>query len=481
MSPKNILIFSVILLFSNVYDIYAEDIKLGPLFYKTTISDDSFEYGFLGPFYIQTQTPDRSEVGFRPLFYKVNDSKNDISEFDFLYPISSYKRRGNSSLTQIFLHLIRFESEKLQSGFTNKELDIFPFIFYRNYENKDQDHFALFPFYGDLKNKFSKEKIKFFLFPFYLHSQNNGEITNSIIWPFLSFYSGEHKGFRIWPLWGKRTREKDNLDQRFALWPFYVKSEKVFYGEKVYSRSFLPFYSESKFLDVEHRSYFWPFINNVVNEKTGLKRWDAPWPFINFTDGPEKQRRIFPFYSLNTENENDRDGFILWPLYKYSVKDLEDHTLDKKTFLLFLYKDTKKIPLVDNGQSGRRIDLWPLFTYEKDYYGESKFHIFTIFEPFIRSNDRLYRNYSSFWRIFVWEKTADNKSYSSLLWNLFSSYKDSSSRVIEIRPILPLFSYSKVEKEVAFSFLGGLIGYSENKYFKLFYLPIDLNKDEIYE
>lgn len=475
MSPRiNFFIFPFLLIFLQTLALSAEDVNLGPLFYKNNKTLSKKDYDILGPFITFKKSPESSEFGLRPLFYRANNTKKNISEFDFLYPISSYKRVGSSTLTQVFIHIMRFETQKLETGFVNKEFDFFPFIFYRNYEDKEQNHFAFFPFYGNLKNKFSKDEIDFFLFPVYLESKSEGDITKSIVWPFLSFYSGGHRGFRIWPIWGKRVRQRDQLDQRFALWPLYVRSEKVFYGEKVYSRSFLPFYSESKFLGVKHKSYFWPFINHVVNDKTGFERWDTPWPLVNFTEGPETQGRIFPFYSRSMNQENDKEGFILWPLYRYSKVKLEDHTRDKKSFLLFLYSDEKLIPLDKEGKSGRKIDLFPLFSYKKGNNGESSFHVFTLFEPFIRSNERLYRNYSSFWRIFEWKRTADNETYSSFFWNLYTMYSGNNSKVVEIRPIFPLFSYSRIEENLSLSLFGGLIGYKEGRYFKLFYIPINL-------
>ena len=151
----------------------------------------------------------------------------------------------------------------------------------------------------------------------------------------------------------------------------------------------------------------------------------------------------------------------MWPVYRYSRIKLENNILNKKSLFLFLYRDIKLIPLGENGKSGRRIDLWPLFSYEKDDNGETNLHTFTIFEPFIRSNDRLYRNYSSLWRIFEWRRTTDNEIYSSFIWNLYTMYKGENSLSIDIRPILPVFSYKRMGYQESFSLFGGLIGYEE--------------------
>ena len=132
-------------------------------------------------------------------------------------------------------------------------------------------------------------------------------------------------------------------------------------------------------------------------------------------------------------------------------------------------------PLIEGVGSKRKIDLWPIFTYTKDATGHKNFHIFTVFEPFIHSNDRLYRNYSSFWRIFVWEKTDDNVTRSSFLWNLVSSYRDEDRFVFDIRPIIPLFNYSRYEVNRSWNILGGILGYGTNdgkNILKFLYIPI---------
>lgn len=487
----NFSIISIVIFLFSCINAYPNDFNLGPLYHRNLDSEYKTDYDALGPFITFKRDQDHSEFGFRPLFYSLNNQEKDITEFDFLYPLSSYKRRGNSSSGQILFHLIKYESELNESGFMDKEFDFFPFIFYRNFENSEQNHFAFFPFYGNLKNKFSKDQIRFFLFPLYLESRSEEDITKSFVWPFISSYSGGHKGFRVWPLWGKRVREKDSLDQTFALWPIFVRSEKVFYGEKVYSFSLLPFYSESRYPNITHKSYFWPFINHVVDEKSGYERWDTPWPFINFTRGYEPetngsefhsrdsqtQTRIFPIYSTSRKGDEDRDGFILWPVYRYSRVKLENNILDKKSLFLFLFRDIRLIPSGENGKSGRRIDLWPLFTYEKDDKGKTYFHTFTILEPFIRSNNRLYRNYASFWRIFEWRRNADYEIYSSFLWNLYTMYKGENFLSIEIRPILPVFSYKRMGYQESFSLFGGLIGYKEKdekNVFKFLYISFDL-------
>ena len=294
-----------------------------------------------------------------------------------------------------------------------------------------------------------------------MHTTSGEDETTSVLWPIFSIYSGDQDGFRLWPIYGKRTKKKNDLEQTFVLWPFYVSNQKDFYGQHIYSRNFFPFYSEAEMFGIKHRSYFWPIYNKTESVNNDFERWDVPWPFVNITRGKKYQTRFFPFYSRSESAEEDTDGFILWPLYKYSKMNLEDHIRSKKIFLLFLFKEETYKPTIEGGKKGKRIDLWPLFTYTKSRKG-SYLHIFTLFEPFIRSSDRLYRNYSSFWRIIEWEKYSDNSSKASLFWDIITLKNSEKGSKFSIKPIIPLVTYKNMDSGNSFKLLGGFLGYSSN-------------------
>ena len=472
--------FFLTLLFFAIFssEAHSGNINLGPLYHSLINSDYEKEFTALGPFIFYKKSKEHIEYGFRPFYHKTIKKREGVEEFEFIYPLASYKKKENLSWFQAQLFLLVYDTETTNSGYKNKKINFFPFIFYNNEENKKNNYFAFLPFYGNLKNKFAKDNIRFLFFPLYMKTEVDGEVTKSIMWPFISFYSEQLEGVRFWPLVGKRTNKNKGSYREFLLWPIYVKKEREFYGEKFYFKSIFPVYSNSYFHGVSRRGYFWPFIQHTVNHNRGNERWDVPWPFFSITKGrKDNQTKIFPFYSRAERNERDEDGYILWPVYKYSNVDLASYRRYKKSFFLFLYKDIKEEPLIDGIKLKRKIDFWPIFTYEKDASGNKIFHIFTIFEPFIHSNDRLYRNYASFWRVFVWEKSNDNVTRSSLLWNLVSLYKNHNRFIFDVRPIIPLFNYSRHEVNRSWNILGGFIGYAakdKKNILKLLYIPIKI-------
>ena len=375
-----------------------------------------------------------------------------------------------------------YNKEFKKSGFIEKDFRLYPFIFYRDAEDNDLDHFGVFPFYGNLKSFLGKDEIDFIMFPFYLSSKKDGENTQSYLWPVFSKYSGAHEGGRVFPFYGKRTRARDNLREKFVFLPFYLERSKVFYGEEQYQKLYFPFYAESDALGIKNRSYLVPFISFTENKERGNKRWDVPWPLVNVSKGEVEQTRIFPFYSKSSNDKlNDNDGFVLWPIFKYKKSTLFDHASVRKSFLLFLYKDIEKVSLDDEDRSiAKRVHLWPFFSYERDEQGYTNFHAITLFEPFVRSNDRLYRNYSSFWRLYEKQTSPTGEEFTSFLWNIYSSRKTVDEHSVEFKPLIPVITYNKKGESKKFNLLGGFLGFEnrdKEKYLKLLYFSIPVGKE----
>ncbi|MER3446931.1 MAG: hypothetical protein C4291_08855 [Candidatus Dadabacteria bacterium] len=433
-----------------------EEFGFAPIF-NVERGTQSQEVDALGPFITSKKSDKTSEFGFRPLFYWTRDKEGNSSEFDFIYPFTTYRRNESDRKIRSFFYIISYESDKKESGFREKQFTLFPIVFAKSAEDKKDSYFALFPIYGRLRNKFLKDEINFYLFPLFLQTKK-GETTNySFLWPIFGYYTGEgQKGFRFWPLFGYRKKE-GALDEKFALWPIYTSKERILYGEKIETLSIFPFYFGLDSPNVTQRTYIGPLFSHLVDRKRGVERWDTPWPLINFTRGKKEENRVFPFYK-NEMNGEDKEGFILWPLYRYYTRTFADYTRKRDTVLFFLYSDIRDEPIVESGRRGRRIDVWPLFTYKRDRDGNRGFHFLSILEPFLSDNEGIEKNYSSFWRLYEWKKYKDGSTVSSFLWNTFRAETGKGTK--------------------KFYFLGGLFGYrsdSHKKTIKLFYFPIDVS------
>lgn len=433
-----------------------EEFGFAPVF-NVEHDGQSQEVDVLGPFITSKKNDKTYEFGLRPLFYWTRNKEDNSDEFAFIYPFTIYRKNGSDWRFESFFHLISYESDEKESGFRERQFTLFPIIFAKSAEDKKDSYFALFPVYGRLRNKFLKDEINFYLFPLFVETRKGETINYSFLWPIFGYYTGGgQKGFRFWPLFGYRKKE-GALDEKFALWPIYTSKERIFYGEKIDTLSIFPFYFSLDSPQVTQRTYLGPLFSHLVDRKRGIERWDTPWPFINFTRGKKRDDRIFPFYA-NEINGKDEEGFILWPLYRYNTITLQDYRRERSTILFYLYSDTREKPIIQGGRSGRRIDVWPFFTYNRDREGNRSFHFLSLLEPFRPDKGGIEKNYAPFWRLYEWKKDKDGRVVSSFLWNTFRAEAEKDAKKVY--------------------FLGGLFGYksdSHKKTIKLFYFPINIS------
>jgi len=437
---------------------FSQEINFGPLFFYEH-SDGNKVVNALGPLIDYNENTNVKKFGFRPIFYETIDKERNKKDLDVLFPFFGYSRYDEDWRFQFLVYLFSYQSD-YKDDYTTREFNIFPFIFSSFSENKSENYFAFFPLYGKLKNRFFKDEISFVLFPLYLQTKKGKSVNNNILWPFFGYTSGEgEEGFKIWPIYGYRKRENNNLDEKFVLWPFYTSRERDFYDERISSRSFLPFFTEYKSNYITRKSYLWPFFNYYEDRENDIYRYDIPWPLFNYTRGSKYEKRLFPLYA-NEKYEEDEEGFVLWPLYRYKTLNLNDYKISRKSFMLFLYKDIAEIPTETGGRDSRRIELWPIFTYKRDREGNKYIKIFSILEPFLPNNKPISDNFSSFWRIYEKTISSEGKKTTKILWNSYRSESDSDSRTVQISPLLPLFEYNRHLNSSKYEIFGGLIEFN---------------------
>jgi len=130
--------------------------------------------------------------------------------------------------------------------------------------------------------------------------------------------------------------------------------------------------------------------------------------------------------------------------------------------LLYLFVNVTEKNL-DAGTQSRRVDLWPWFTYQRDFNGNNRLQILALIEPMLPGNRSVEHNWSPFWSGWRSENNPGTGSASqSLLWNLYRH---------ETAP---------AAKE--YSFLFGLFQYHANaagRSMRLFYIPVVKTKPVI--
>jgi hypothetical protein len=199
----------------------------------------------------------------------------------------------------------------------------------------------------------------------------------------------------------------------------------------------------------------WPFFTWIDERGKKYREWEGPWPFVIFTRGEGKTTsRVWPLFSQSRNKTMESDSY-LWPFYRYHRfhGDLLDQ--QKTRVMFYLYEDTVE-KNVETGAQKRRVDMWPFFTWNRDFDGNERLQILALLEPVVPDNRGVERNWSSLWSL--WRAECNPKtgaSSRSLLWNLYRSDTTPSLKKC--------------------SLLFGLIQYQvdgANKKWRLFYIPL---------
>src|SRR4030067_1084339 len=221
-------------------------------------------------------------------FYLVEDTGNDSTEFDFLYPLATYDRRENDRRFQFIFYLLFYETVQTRSGFVENEFHLFPFIFGKNAEDENDSYFALFPIYGNLKNKFARDEINFLLFPLFLRTKKDEATNYSFLWPFFNHLVDKKKGIERWDV----------------PWPFFNFTR----GKEEEETRIFPLYSSEKSEKDEEGFFLWPLYRYDRGTFEDYKRTRKSVLFILYSDIKEE-----PII------EGGRSGrrIDFWPLFSY--------------------------------------------------------------------------------------------------------------------------------------------------------------------
>lgn len=426
-----VLFVAIILLPSTVHSAADATIfTLWPLVdFRAAPQDNFTSVGLVGPFFRYEKSQNRKRFGLRPVYYR-ETAESGAVESDLLYPLMTYRSNEQERSFQFF-HLLTIDASSEEGS----NFMLFPFIFYQN-PPQGEGYFAFFPLGGKILNRFGRERINFALFPLYGKTEKQGRVTTNLLWPFFSLTNGENeRGWAFWPLYG--TAEKDGVYRRnFFLWPFFFRADEGLNTPyPVRTRAFFPFfYFADSPVRTDH-TYLWPFFRHIEDSQADLEEWNFPWPIFRIIDGKDRQMlRLLPFYS------DDRDAkfhtrWWMWPIYKKEETVTATFTSRRQRVLYFLYSHSQEQLVGDERPQKRRIDLWPLITFEeKD--GVSHFSTLALLEPFFPDNEQIERNWSPLWRIYQRRWDHAGNEASSFLWNLYWKERRGEALVFELFPLI---------------------------------------------
>jgi len=429
----------------------------------------------VGPLYYSQHVDENnaSTLAFPPFYSYYRDMSVESREDDFLYPLFTRLHYGQEHRWQFF-QLISFAGGRQPDDAADKRFTLFPIYFQQRSTGTNSNYTAIFPLYGHLQNRFWRDTIFFVLFPIYSETRKRDIITDNYLFPIGSVRTGDGlHGWKVWPLAGHEHKIETLVtngfgevstngghDHSFVLWPLWLRQDNgtgTTNAEKF--RASLPLFAYTRSTNVDLTTVIWPFFSWIDNRGKKYHEWQAPWPFIVFARGDGKTTsRIFPLFqtSHNAELESD---FYLWPIYTYRRTHSDPLDFQRTRWLFYLYVDIQE-KSTQTGVSKRRLEMWPFFTWHRDFDGNERLQVLAPVEPVLPNNRGIERNWSPLWSLWRAENNPKSRATShSLLWNL---YRD------ETAP-----AHKKV------SLLFGLFQYQydgETKRTRLFYITVSKTK-----
>ncbi len=419
-------------------------INLSPIFYEASNPQKhTWVIEILGPFLTFYHQSDKSGWLFRPFFSWDHQKKS--KDFYYLYPLGRWETTGNETSWRL-TPLFRGESnEKKQTG-SSYDKFFWPVFWGRN--KTGQFYWGIFPIYGNIYNRFGRDKITFFLWPLYAHStwDKNSQLT--LLWPFYSKFSGpDEQGIKLWPFYEHLT-SPGNWEKGFIMWPFFFR-KKDLKDPKYHEWMFLPFYAVQYQGEKTSRTFLWPFFRVVKDPEEDYLKVEAPWPFFTYTSGKNIFNiELWPIIG-HKKTPEDSSNYFLWYVFSRDALKTKKQKLITWRLLLFsklVYREDLK-----GNEVYVKRRIWPLFNYinvdNKDYW-----FAFPELNPFdIKKMDQMYG--SIFHLIEI--KRTPHTGYTKILWGLYRHYWNPKEDYLALTF---LFSKDQTPCSDRWTILGGLFG-----------------------
>lgn len=432
------------------------DVSFGLLFerYQLTL-ENGFRTEAAGPFYYYQQTTDEPTrtLAFPPFYSCYDNPSVESHEHNILYPVWASFHYGQEWRWQ-FCQLINGGGGQDQDETIKSRFSIFPFYFQQRSTDPAKEYTAVVPFYGHLQNRLSRDEIFFVMFPFYSQTRKRDVVTDNYLYPFVHVRKGNGlHGWQVWPLVGSEHKASTlhtngfgdvtiigGHDRLFALWPLWLQQDNgIGTTNPACFRASIPLFAYTRSPNLDSTTVLWPLFTWMDNREKKYREWQMPWPFIIFARGEGKTTdRVFPLFSFSHNAVKQSDS-VLWPLYIYKRTHSDPLDQRRTRVLFYLYSDLQDRN-TQTGQQKRRLDMWPFFTWHRDFDGRERLQVVALLEPILPDNRGVERNWSPLWALWRAENNPKTGASSeSLLWNLYRRETGPAHKKVSL--LFGLFQY----------------------------------------
>ena len=414
-----------------------------------------------GPFaFYQPLGDGRTAEGLRPFYVQRHRTTGEPEGGTVLYPLIRWEQ-GPQGHHWTFFNLIHHRRVSTPDGAANlKAFEIWPFYLSRQTGEPESSYRAVFPLYGDVRNRFGNDRWKWVLFPFYSRFEENDVATITAPWPFVKVLRGDgNRGVEIWPLAGERGKPGVYRTQ-FALWPLLYRHEtNLSEPEPSLQAGFLPFYAIDRKPGYRSETYGWPFWGYV--DRTEPYQYHARhyfWPF--WVQGRGDQRSVnrwAPFYTHSKIRDAEK-RWILWPLWREEDWIDSERAHERRQLLFFLYHSTVQRSRANpEAAPATKRHYWPLASTWDNGAGRRQVQVLSPLEVFFPHNEHIRLSWSPFFAIYRYDQTAPGELRHSLLWDAVTYRRSATTeqKTFQLGPVLAVESGPDGRR---FSLFNGLIG-----------------------
>lgn len=369
----------------------------------------TLSYQTFGPFYESETRQGQKEMVLRPFYYSYSETLGAVEYKSFLYPLF-YSQKTLKWKKWSFLFIFSGDSSIHEDLGNDEDFSFTPLLTYGIGDTERERYFAVFPIYGNIRNKLSWSKIEFILFPLYTRWEYKDYSAFSILWPLTVYGNNDvRKEIRLLPFYSQKSHV-GKYEHTSILWPF------LSYGYDNLDKKEPSAYSFVWLLYAKKESYFgnlyslgiMPVIGSISLFSYGYDKKTSEISYSAF------------FFLMQYGYSNDKDyrKKIFFPFYGYSR---------------FASKEFEFIT--------------PFFyRMETDTYGIKSNSIYIV--PFFHYNNEIFVKeereelYHKFWPVYKWHRDREG----TVSWNLLSPYPIRSETAEKVWD--PLFSLVEYKNQV---------------------------------
>lgn len=449
------------------------EFNLSP-FYRQRLDENGeiLELDVAWPIVHIERDPNDGDVDFRlrPFYRRleVSEDENVIPgyaavEHNFFPPLGLHRSDGQQTRNRFF-PLWSYVDRIGQDGVRENDWYVlFPFVWGGSREDGTEDYFGVFPFYADLPQFLTFDRLWFVLWPLYTQTKKSGNTGHHILMPFGGFGSRDSDGENLWwralPLIS-RTDHSETTHTTVA-WPFFSwGTTNKSSPDPVHRWLIWPLFGRT--LSETGRSFGWTFLSPFFQyfEIEGRrKKLDLFWPIFRYEEDlsestPLYQWWVFPLIS-RTRTDQQYAWQFLWPLIWWREYDDPKGVQKQRWFLPVYWTVDREL---DDGGTDYFDHWWPIWHRDvvtrPDGSQIGEWNVLSVFPYRDSSALGIVQAYDWFWTLArrKWDRDDDRFHLFAHLYTertrgdrvqlsvpfLFNYESDGSEKVLRLFQFLPI-------------------------------------------